>query len=40
MQQAESRRGVIPMKDDTGVIDLVTRARNRDKQAWNDLVER
>ena len=28
------------MKDDMGVIDLVTRARNRDKQAWDDLVER
>jgi RNA polymerase sigma factor (sigma-70 family) len=28
------------MKDDSGVIDLVTRARNRDKQAWDQLVER
>ena len=28
------------MKDDMTVIDLVTRARNRDKQAWDDLVER
>jgi len=28
------------MKDDSGVIDLVTRARNRDKQAWDELVER
>jgi RNA polymerase sigma factor (sigma-70 family) len=32
-------RGVIPMED-SGVIDLVTRARNRDKQAWDELVER
>jgi RNA polymerase sigma factor (sigma-70 family) len=31
--------GVIPMED-WGVIDLVTRARNRDKQAWDELVER
>ena len=28
------------MKDDSGVIDLVARARNRDKQAWDRLVER
>ncbi len=28
------------MKDDSGVIDLATRARNRDKQAWDELVER
>ena len=28
------------MKDDSGVIDLVARARNRDKQAWDGLVER
>jgi RNA polymerase sigma factor (sigma-70 family) len=28
------------MKDDSGVIDLVIRARNRDKQAWDELVER
>lgn len=27
------------MKDDLGIIDLVTRARNRDKQAWDELVE-
>ena len=26
--------------DDSGVIDLVTRAKNRDKQAWDELVER
>ena len=28
------------MKDDSGIIDLVIRARNRDKQAWDELVER
>ena len=28
------------MENDTRVMDLVTRARNRDKQAWDDLVER
>jgi RNA polymerase sigma factor (sigma-70 family) len=28
------------MGDDWRVIDLVTRARNRDKQAWDELVER
>ena len=38
--QTESCRGVRPMGDDWRVIDLVTRARNRDKQAWDELVER
>ena len=28
------------MKNNMEVIDLITRARNRDKQAWDDLVER
>ena len=27
------------MKDDSGVIELVIRARSRDKQAWDELVE-
>ena len=27
------------MKNDLGIIDLVTRARNRDKQTWDELVE-
>ena len=28
------------MRDDPAVTDLVTRARNSDKQAWDALVER
>ena len=28
------------MRDDPSVVDLVTRARNGDQQAWNGLVER
>jgi RNA polymerase sigma factor (sigma-70 family) len=28
-----------PVRDHTAVSDLVVRARNRDKQAWDDLVE-
>ena len=31
---------VRPMRDDPLLIDLVTRARNGDKQAWDALVER
>jgi RNA polymerase sigma factor (sigma-70 family) len=31
---------VIPVRDDPVVTDLVTRARNGDKQAWDALVER
>jgi RNA polymerase sigma factor (sigma-70 family) len=33
-------RDADPMRDDSVVADLVTRARNGDKQAWDALVER
>ncbi len=33
-------RALTPVRDDPAVIDLVTRARNGDKQAWDALVER
>ncbi len=33
-------RALTPVRDDPVVIDLVTRARNGDKQAWDALVER
>jgi len=33
-------KGAYPMRDDLVVIDLVTRARNGEEQAWDALVER
>jgi hypothetical protein len=40
--RAPTRTGDAPARDDCGpvVIDLVTRARHGDKQAWDALVER
>src|SRR3989442_6381283 len=38
--RAPTRTGVDPLRDDPVVIDLVTRARKGDKQAWDALVER
>ena len=35
-----ARQGAHPVRDDPMVIDLVTRARDGDKQAWDALVER
>ena len=35
-----ARKDAHPMRDDPVVIDLVTRARDGDKQAWDALVER
>ncbi len=35
-----ARKDAHPMRDDPLVIDLVTRARDGDKQAWDALVER
>ena len=37
---ASMRTSIDPVRDDPAVIDLVTRARNGDKQAWDALVER
>jgi RNA polymerase sigma factor (sigma-70 family) len=38
--RASAQTGADPVRDDPVVIDLVTRARNGDKQAWDALVER
>jgi RNA polymerase sigma factor (sigma-70 family) len=38
--RAPTRTGAGPVRDDPLVIDLVTRARSGDKQAWDALVER
>jgi RNA polymerase sigma factor (sigma-70 family) len=38
--RAPARTGADPLRDDPVVIDLVTRARGGDKQAWDALVER
>ena len=38
--RAPTRPGGDPLRDNPVVIDLVTRARNGDKQAWDALVER
>ena len=37
---AATRKDTHPMRDDQSVTDLVTSARNGDKQAWDELVER
>ena len=38
--RAPTRKDAHPMRDDPVVTDLVTTARNGDKQAWDALVER
>jgi RNA polymerase sigma factor (sigma-70 family) len=38
--RAPTRKGVDPVRDDPLIIDLVTRSRYGDKQAWDALVER
>jgi len=38
--RAPTRTSADPVRDDQAVIDLVTRARNADQQAWDALVER
>ena len=38
--RAPTRTSAGPVRDDPVVIDLVTRARNGDTRAWDDLVER
>jgi hypothetical protein len=38
--RAPTRAGTDPVRDDSMVIDLVNRARDGNKQAWDALVER